>query len=253
MRAASSAPPLTSPARGKPAFTRLQSPPPLPALVHPRSPVPGGKSGTGFFVAEDGSLLTAAHVVTGCSRVQILSSLVPLLPAAVVARDMAHDVALLRVPQMHPPAVLPLARKPLPNHPLLVLGYPASAGPTNAAEAVASLQNQKLPSYVGSMADPREVVWIQSAPVTHGYSGGPIVDTRSGAVVGLVKAMVEGDFLRRIDGMPANGMAIGPSTTRLKSFLQREAPQLDRMPDNGTREDATTTARRATVHVLCWP
>src|ERR1700722_10014323 len=49
----------------------------LPAVVGPaQPPKTHGTAGTGFFIAEDGSLLTAAHVGTECTRTAILSNYV---------------------------------------------------------------------------------------------------------------------------------------------------------------------------------
>jgi S1-C subfamily serine protease len=76
-----------------------QSPdaPPLPAVIGPSQPSKTlGTAGTGFFIAEDGSLLTAAHVVTECPQTAIVSSFVKPTAAEIVASDAKQDIALLR-------------------------------------------------------------------------------------------------------------------------------------------------------------
>src|SRR3954452_16360959 len=53
---------------------------PLPKVIHPEAPgetqTGGVVSGTGFFIAPDGSLVTAAHVVSDCRRTQVASRFV---------------------------------------------------------------------------------------------------------------------------------------------------------------------------------
>lgn len=65
----------------------------VPAVV---TPPPGnsadpegvvGKTGTGFFVSGDGTLLTAAHVVNDCRRMQVISKYVPRTWVSLIASD----------------------------------------------------------------------------------------------------------------------------------------------------------------------
>ena len=53
-------------------------------------------SGTGFFITEDGLLLTAAHVVNGASQIRLVTR-TGLLTARLVKLDAADDLALLEV------------------------------------------------------------------------------------------------------------------------------------------------------------
>ena len=135
---------------------------------------------------------------------------------------------------------------------LVVLGYPASAGPTIPAETWATLENDKFPAAVAELADPREMIWIEAAAVTHGFSGGPIFDPGNGAVVGLVRGTIDGEHLRRIRGMPTSGVAIGPGAARLSGFLRQQAPDFETARPSDTGNAAIDDARRATVHVMCW-
>lgn len=225
---------------------------PLPAVIgpspHPATPI--GTAGTGFFIADDGSLLTAAHVVTECRRTAIVSGYVRPTAVDIIATDARQDLALLRAPHLRPPGILPLGR-PV-SHLLVVLGYPATAGPTTPAETWATLENDKFPAQVAALADSREMIWIEAPAVTHGFSGGPIFDPGNGAVVGLVRATITDPRLRQIRGMPTSGVAIGPGVERLNGFLRQQAPQFESARPSDTGNAAIEDARRATVHVLCW-
>jgi len=224
---------------------------PLPAVIGPSQPAkPIGTAGTGFFIAADGSLLTAAHVVTECRRTVIVSRFVPPTAVDIIAADARQDLALLRASHLHPPGILPLGR-PV-SRLLVVLGYPATAGPTIPAETWATLENDKFPAQVAALADPRETIWIEAAAVTHGFSGGPIFDPGNGSVVGLVRGTITDQRLRLVRGMPTSGMAIGPGVERLSGFLRQQAPRFESAQPSDTGNAAIDDARRATVHVLCW-
>jgi S1-C subfamily serine protease len=101
-----------------------------PGPSSPQAHKPGGGiAGTGFFVAADGGLLTAAHVVASCARIRIASRWLQPTTAQAVAADSTQDIALLRATHTTPPAVLPVGRPAGNSGRLFVLGYPASGGP----------------------------------------------------------------------------------------------------------------------------
>jgi S1-C subfamily serine protease len=211
-----------------------------------------GKAGTGFFVGDDGTLLTAAHVADGCGRMQIISKYVARTWVSLVATDPVHDVAVLKAPGLHPPAVMHLASVAPTSGKLFLLGYPASAGLTVPAETWAVMENEKFPPNVGSLANPRDLLWMSAPAVAHGYSGGPIFDPKSGAIVGMIKGQVDGGYLRLVRDMPTTGVAIGPGVGSLGELVRREVPYAAVSLVSSPGEAGVDTLRRATVHVLCW-
>ena len=237
----------------------MPEPAPLPQIsepdeADPSSPPPArgtGMAGTGFFVA-DGMVLTAAHVVPECHRVEIVSPFVRRTPAQVAARDTRHDIALVEAAGVRAPATLAIGRPTASGGRVFVLGYPATAGLLIPEETWGVLENDKLPREPAALTDPREQVWMEAGRVTHGYSGGPIFDPRSGKVVGIVRAGLDGSKLQAIRGMPETGMTIGPGSALLNSFLEDAAPGTDSFPADQWGDDPLTVVRHATVHVFCW-
>jgi S1-C subfamily serine protease len=230
----------------------------VPAVVTPEQRAeedPGvaiGKAGTGFFVGADGTLLTAAHVVNGCGRMQIISKYVARTWVSLVAADQAHDIAVLKAPDLRSPAVVRLADTAPSGGKLFVLGFPETATLTVPSEAWAVPENDKFPANIGPMANPRELLWMSAPAVTHGYSGGPIFDPKLGAVVGLVKGEVDGGYLRLVRDMPTTGIAIGPGVEHIGALLRHDAPYASVSLVSSPGEAGEDTLRRATVHVLCW-
>jgi S1-C subfamily serine protease len=231
----------------------------LPNIIYPDTPPsdsrgthqPGtGVTGTGFFVASDGSLVTAAHVVNGCRQTRIASQLVKPIAAKLIAADTGHDIALLRADHVTPPATLPVGRPAAPDGRLFVLGYPASGGPLVPTETWAVLQNGKLASAPVEFADPRRVIWATAPAVNHGFSGGPMLDPRNGEVVGIVRGMVDSARLHAAQAtIPVSGMVTGPGSALLTALLRQEGTDADAQSESG--DDALDTARRATVRVVC--
>lgn len=232
---------------------------PLPNIVYPDRPqadgrgthAPGtGVAGTGFFVASNGSLLTAAHVVSGCRETRIASELVKPSVARLIASDERQDIALLRAASVAPPATLAVGHPAAPHGRLFVLGYPASGGPLIPTETWAALANETFQPAPAEYTDPRQVIWAAAPAVDHGFSGGPMLDPRNGAVVGMVRGMVDSRRLHtERPSIPASGMVIGPGSAPLAALLRQEGADPGAIPISGS--DALDAARRATVHVLC--
>ena len=252
-RQAAPAPAVAMVLRPDPAPLPSVNEPGEPGGEHGPPPAPGTvMAGTGFFVAYDGLLMTAAHVARDCRKAEVLSPYVRLTRAEIVARDPREDIALLRAHVRAVPATLAIGRPGAGRERVFVLGYPASAELRTPEETWGVLENARLPRAAGPLTDARNMVWLEARAIRHGYSGGPILEPDAGVVVGIVRATVDGQRLRGIPGMPTSGVAIGPGSGALAAFLRHEAPGTDADAANRWGNDPLDVARRATVHVLCW-
>jgi S1-C subfamily serine protease len=228
----------------------------LPTVVYPDTPPPGSHkpgsamAGTGFFVTSDGLLLTAAHVVTDCKAMRIASKFVQPRNVRLLATDIKRDVALLQAEHVMPPATLPIGRPAAAGGRLFVLGYPANGGPLVPTETWGTLENANLEPAPADSIDPRRLIWAAAPEVAHGFSGGPMLDPRNGAVVGIVRGMVDSARLHaERAAIPPHGMVIGPGSSTLAALLDQQGADDDAIAMSG--DEALDAARRATVHVLC--
>jgi hypothetical protein len=153
---------------------------------------------------------------------------------------------------VRPPSVVRLASVAPTGGKLFIAGYPATATLTVPAETWAVMENDKFPTSITSLTDPRDLLWISAPEVSHGYSGGPIFDPRSGTVVGLVKGEVDGSYLRLVPDMPTSGIAIGPGIASIAALVRREVPYAAVSLASSPGDSGLDGLRRATVHVLCW-
>jgi S1-C subfamily serine protease len=176
--------------------------------------------GNGFFINEQGYLLTAAHVLEtfrdgGQPYILVSRRNGPpiLLQASIIAVDSEHDVAILRA------ASNPFDSKYKVTF-LLLSSDPASPGQAVLAVSLHPPKQQsahtfevpredrfsgEVLSYESTKLDkssPAAEVFLLSHPVNLGQSGSPVLALDSGAVVGLV----EGRWLR------PTGLAIAKSS-----------------------------------------
>ena len=154
----------------------------------------GFASGTGFFVTDDGVIITNYHVIEGAKEIlAIYPSEKKEFIATLLSVDPANDVAILRINAQTIAAPLASYCNVLKGEEVLTLGYP-----------LISLQGQeqkanfgRVNSLSGIQDDPR---FIQiDVPVQPGNSGGPLINKR-GEVVGVVSATLNQIVALRTSG-----------------------------------------------------
>lgn len=196
----------------------------------------GQSSGSGFIVNKDGDVVTAYHLLTmggrrtsaeiekpgilvkmpipathyhGVSLIQTFTA----ASAKVVARDLAHDIAILAAPGIMTPSFKPLriGHKDIGNkvqparmvaspirdgEPVFVSGYPLNS-PTliTTSGFVASSMATEVDTTNGKLLD---TYWldIQANP---GNSGGPVFSLHTGYVI-AIQVEVQTTPLRYLDG-----------------------------------------------------
>jgi tetratricopeptide (TPR) repeat protein len=126
-----------------------------------------GKIGTGFFISQEGHIVTNAHVVAGCSVVQASAGIGLEANARVLTRDTANDLALLKV-DARPTAYGHLRTGVRTGENIAAFGFPlygllATTGNFTVGNV----------SAVAGLGDDTRYLQI-SAPIQPGNSGGPV-------------------------------------------------------------------------------
>ncbi|WP_043283792.1 S1 family peptidase [Paraburkholderia oxyphila] len=160
------------------------------------------RSGTGFFVTYAGELLTSAHVVRGCERIEVWpTDAASGIAASLESIDERLDVALLATHRS-------VSR-------VAVLG----GGPVSSGASVFTIGFALTPSTpldpvitraraVGTVRSQGRRLLVLRARLYQGNSGGPVIDER-GTLVG----MVIGRYVKR------PGMGVAVCASELARFL----------------------------------
>jgi serine protease Do len=138
-------------------------------------------SGSGFFISADGYLVTNNHVVENADDIKVTLKDGRELPAKIIGRDVATDLAVIKVDGSGFPFVdFEDSAKPRVGDWVLAVGNPFGLGGTATAGIVSA--------YGRSIGD-QFVDFIQiDAPINRGNSGGPTFDTY-GRVIGVNSAI----------------------------------------------------------------
>jgi serine protease Do len=151
-----------------------------PSIVLVSCDAPGGGVGTGFALAipiapgYTTAIVTAEHVIDACTDMSTGSVLSVVIGTQEVAAhlrsfDTTDDVAILDT-TVHLPALQP-SGAPVVGEFLMAIGHPLGNIQVNVTQGIVS--------------DVYDTEFLDTAPISNGNSGGPVVD-RNGQVVGIV-------------------------------------------------------------------
>ena len=213
--------------------------------VSPNNPT---ATGTGFFITDDGYLISNYHVVKDATKVRLLTKS-GLIDAKVVQEDAPNDLALLKADGRFAPLPIVASRTVNLGGTVATIGFPdiglQGFAPKLAKGEIASLS--------GASDDPR---YFQiSVPVQPGNSGGALVDER-GNVVGLVAAKLDASAALAASGQLPENVNYAVKSSLLLSFLE-SVPDVDaklKAPNTNDEkfEDVVKSAQDAAVLVLVY-
>ena len=151
--------------------------------------------GSGFFLSDDGLVVTNAHVVEGGSHllVYIRDRLVATSPKVLVI-DGDADLAALRVPVDSPDILALSPENPLEGTDVMSVGYPRITDILQMGFALHSTVGSGMVSGMAqgrSRMNGRQAGFVQTTGILNfGNSGGPLVDADTGIVLGMVVTTV---------------------------------------------------------------
>jgi formylglycine-generating enzyme required for sulfatase activity/S1-C subfamily serine protease len=155
-------------------------------------------TGTGFFIAPGGYLVTNHHVIEDKTDYAVRDHKGRFYKASVIARDSNRDLALLKIEGTFPALKIISSDSVSKGQRVLAVGYPQISIQGNESKITDGI----ISSFSGVRNDED---WFQiSVPIQGGNSGGPLV-TESGGVVGVVVATANvARFYKMTGNLPQN-------------------------------------------------
>lgn len=196
-------------------------PPPVPQQAISPAPPEGnradpaesltGDTGSGFFVTPEGQLVTNEHVVHECKTIAVQFHNVTL-PANLIARDPANDLAVL---DTHNPGKTAVSMRESARlgEGIAVFGFPLNGILSSGGNF--TLGNVTATSGLGDDSRHFQI----SAPVQPGNSGGPLLDL-SGNVVGIVQAKFNAIRMASVTNDIAENINFAIKSEIITSFLK---------------------------------
>ncbi len=200
-----------------------------------------GSSGTGFFITDDGYVVTCNHVVEGGRRFAVRTS-GGTFTAQVVATDKTNDVAILKVSGAFSSLAL--------NTNAVALGQPAfTIGfPNIDIQGLSPKYTDGKVSSLSGIQDDTGAIQI-SVPVQPGNSGGPLTDA-NGNVIGIVVARLN-DYsaLKTTRAIPQN-VNYAVKTVPLVALIKKAGLASKVKYSSAVSADAVKAVENATALIL---
>ena len=194
-------------------------------------------SGTGFFVSNNGHIITNDHVIVGCRNVTITQQ-GKYVEVDVIAYDEKNDLAILKS-DIRPKKYYRISKSdPKLMDDIVIAGYPlgnkVSTGIKTTKGSVTSL------SGMGNNFSEFQT----DAALNKGNSGGPIID-KDGNVIGVAVAKLEGEGIE--------GFNFGIKSSVLKSFSESNNLRLiTASRSKMSQNQLTSLVTEGTVYIDCW-
>jgi TPR repeat protein len=206
-------------------------------------------SGSGFFITEDGYLLTNAHVVDEATRLTVRTSL-GTFPASLVKADSVNDIAVLKVPgRFHPMSIIPSRTVKLGDV-VFTIGFPNP----QLQGIEPKLTDGKISSLAGAQDDARQ--FQISVAVQPGNSGGALVNA-TGNVVGIVAARLSDSAALKTSGALPQNVNYAIKSSYVLSLLESLPEVVNKLKEPCSAkerkfEDVVKEVEDATVLVMVY-
>lgn len=204
-------------------------------------------TGSGFLISADGWVATNAHVVDGCSRVEIAN----LGRATDIQSDSQNDLAIVKLAAgATRPEPLKMRNSPVRlGEDVAALGYPLS---TMLSDSI-KITMGNINSLIGLHNDTR---YLQiSTPIQPGNSGGPLVD-RNGFLLGINSAKLDDSRAIEQSGSIPQNVNFALKSTVLELFLQSRNIQYGKAdPDSAgplSSADLAEKVSKSVFQILCY-
>lgn len=139
-------------------------------------------TGSGFLFNTQGDIITNAHVIENAEHIYVRTANAHIYPAAVVGISDDIDIAVIRVPQLSGESFLPLEEEEFAEigDEVIALGSPHGFQNTVTLGIISGTER-----HFSTDGYNYENAYQISAPITHGNSGGPLINRDTGYVIGV--------------------------------------------------------------------
>ena len=214
------------------------------------TPAPSDKkfkvaSGTGFFVSEEGHLITNHHVIEGCGDVKVHLKGQTFVSTK-IADDIRNDLAILKIAQK-PVHVFPLSTSsPFPLQDVIVAGFPFGERVSSSLKFT-----QGIISSVSGIGNDYSQIQIDAA-LQPGNSGGPIIDEFGNVVAVAVAKLSLKKILEDFGVVPEN-TNFGVKASAVKNLMEGnqvsfKSPNVEVL----SKQNLSKAATAGTVFLSCW-
>jgi S1-C subfamily serine protease len=205
-------------------------------------------SGTGFFVSEDGFLLTNYHVIRNAQKVLVLQGDRELTAKTIVV-DPSNDLAVLKVDSPSTPIPLGNVHNVVLGDSVMTVGFPNVPFQGRSPK----LTKGEVNSLCGLQDDPR--LFQTSVQLQPGNSGGPLLD-EFGNAIGITEATLNPLITLKTEGSIPQNVNYAVKISYAELLLDTVSDLRNHLPPAATTKrdsaEVVSNACKSTVLILVW-
>ena len=223
------------------------SPIPKPKVIQTDKPNKTYKvaSGTGFYVSDEGHVITNHHVIDGCKDMKVHSK-GRVLATRQIATDKQNDLALLKVAEA-PSHVFALSNtSPFPLQEVIVAGFPFGDKYSSSLKFT-----QGIVSSLTGIGNNYSEIQIDAA-LQQGNSGGPIID-EYGNIIAVAVAKLDAKYMFDNFGIIPENTNFGVKVSAVRNLMDGNGVPF-KAPNTAvpSRQELSRHATNGTVFLTCW-
>ena len=221
----------------------------LGVAAHPIALAQPTRQGSGFFVSNEGHIITNEHVVRNCKKLTAIDQNRDQIPLVLIDVSKDFDIALLKLKAgIQPKNTAKFGRinNIRQGDTIVTYGFPLAGWLSSSGNV-----STGLITATDGLRDNPNILQI-SAPVQPGNSGGPLADT-AGAVIGIIVGkMKTSAFVEMFDDIPQN-INFAIKEEPVLQFLKKNKIVIRHADSNENLSMRTLTEKlkEITVQIVC--
>jgi S1-C subfamily serine protease len=198
----------------------------------------GKVSGTGFYINNNGYIVTNFHVIKNCTNISILKN-ADSTETKIAAKDEALDLALLKA-DVKNENYISISGLPIEKlQRIIAAGYPFGKYLNDDLKVTSGI--------VSSLKGPGDdsTLFQMDAALNFGNSGGPVVDEETGNLIGVAVSIIR--------NKDVEGINYAIKNSSLRNFLQSNSIDFEANATESkiSRKQLSDTLENSTVYITC--
>ena len=194
-------------------------------------------AGTGFFIDNQGHIVTNNHVVSPCNGKQKVFYKNKEIKAKLIAKDEQLDLALLKI-DVKNQNYIKISNKPIKKlQHIIAAGYPGGKALSDDLKFTSGII-----SSLKGFKDNSSQIQIDAA-LNMGNSGGPIVDSKNGELVAVAVSMLRNEIVE--------GINFGIKVSQVRDFLYSNKIDTDKIAKKHKDKNISKILESSTLYIFC--
>lgn len=205
------------------------------------------RTGSGVMISPNGDILTAAHVVSNASHIEVMTSQ-GRKTARILQIDKSNDIAMIKCEGLFEPIPIASSKGVKLGQTIFSIGFPN----IEIQGTSPKMTKGEISSLYGYQDDPR--LWQISVPIQPGNSGGPLCD-EAGNLIGIVVSKLNAVQMAKATGDVAENVGYAIKSAYIAPLLDNlgiNQPQFNRSARNANLVDQVDQVSKSVVMILAY-